>query len=106
MVAAQHGARDWNTLHARLSVPEPALPWRLGQSVRGRYLGQAFAGQLTGLSQRGTLIAVTIRLDRPIDTVRFESFSNLRRRLHGVVGAEGVSPRRTSDGQPQLVLER
>lgn len=103
LVARQEGARDWNTLHARLAGAAPP-PWSLGQRVSGRYLGQRFTGQLTAMARRGRGHAVTIRLDHPIDTVRFESFSNLRRVLHGVIDGQGLSPRRTSDGAPQLVL--
>lgn len=103
LVAAQQGARDWNTLHARLAQPQP---WALGQRVSGRYLGQPFTGHLTALARRGAGVAVTIRLEHPVDTVRFESFSNLRRVIQGVIDADGRSPRRTSDGAPQLVLDR
>jgi len=48
---------------------------------------------------------VTLRLDQPVDTVRFDSFSNLRRTIHATIGADGLSPQRTSDGAPQLSLE-
>lgn len=105
MIAAQHGARDWNTLHARLAQAAPPPPWQLDQRVKGRYLGQPFTGRITGLSQRGARFAVTLRLDQPVDTVRFDSFSNLRRTIHATISADGLSPRRTSDGAPQLSLE-
>jgi hypothetical protein len=47
---------------------------------------------------------VTICFDSPVDVVRFDSFSNFRQRIEATVGPDGCSPRRTSDGQPQLVL--
>lgn len=105
MVAAQHGARDWNTLHARLAQAAPPPPWQLDQQVRGRYLGQPFTGRITGVSQRGERFAVTVRLDQPVDVVRFDSFSNLRRTIRATISADGLSLRRTSDGAPQLSLE-
>lgn len=105
LVARQEGARDWNTLHARLAQEEPPAPWQLEQRVKGHYLGQPFTGRITGLSQRGARLEVTLRLDAPVDAVRFESFSNLRRTIRMVIGADGVSPRKTSDGVPQLRLE-
>lgn len=104
LVARQHGARDWNTLHARLTAAEPAR-LHLQQRVRGQYLGQDFTGRIVALSILGQgLRRVTIRLDQPIDTVRFESFSNLRRQISGIVGEDGRSGRQTSDGQPQLIV--
>lgn len=105
LVAKQEGARDWNTLHARLAQEEPPAPWHLDQRVKGYYLGQPFTGRITGLSQRGARLAVILRLDEPVDTVRFESFSNLRRTIQTVINPDGVSPRKTSDGAPQLRLE-
>lgn len=109
LVAQQHGARDWNTLHARLSdagEAGPAEPFRLGQRVRGRYLGQAFRGEITAIARAGSgRHRVTVRFDAPVDVVRFDSFSALRRQVNALVGADGRSPSRTSDGVPHLVLE-
>jgi hypothetical protein len=102
-VAKQNGARDWNTLHARLARAEPA-PFQLGQSVRGHYLGQAFSGRIQSVAKVGRHFDLSIQLDTPIDTVRFASFSNLRRRIGGVVAPDGRSPRKTSDGEPQLIV--
>lgn len=104
LVARQNGARDWNTLHARLSRTEPE-PFRLGDAVRGRYLGQPFAGRIVALSRVGARYRVALQLAEPVDTVRFESFSNMRRHVRGVVGPDGRSAQKTSDGAPQLVIE-
>ncbi len=103
LVAHQDGARDWNTLHAKLSRAEPRT-LQLGDEVRGKYLGQTFVGRIVALSKIGLNVNVSIQLDMPIDTVRFESFSNLRRRIRGVIGPDGRSLQKTSDDVPQLVI--
>ena len=104
LVAHQHGARDWNTLNARLSRAEPP-PLQLNDTVKGRYLGQAFTGRIVALSKVGSNLNVSLQLDVPVDTVRFESFSNMRRRIRGVIGPDGRSLQKTSDGAPQLVID-
>ncbi len=106
LVARQHGARDWNTLHARLAKNLPE-PFRFRQRVRGRYLGQPFAGEIVAVSAFGNArFKLSIQLDQPVDVVKFESFSNMRRRVSGVVGLDGRSDRETSDGTPHLIVER
>lgn len=104
LVAHQNGARDWNTLHARLSRAEPRT-LQLGDKVRGKYLGQSFIGRIVALSKVGLNLNVSIQLDAPIDTVRFESFSNMRRRIRGAIGPDGRSEQETSDGLPVLVID-
>lgn len=106
LVAQQHGARDWNTLHARLEQRNAPPDLGLGDRVRGLYLGQAFTGQIVALAGAGDHRQIEIRLDQPIDTVRFESFSNLRRQIRGTIDGAGRSPRKTSDGAPQLIVEK
>lgn len=103
-VAKQQGARDWNTLQARLARAAPPR-FQLNDPVRGRYLGQPFAGRIVALSHLGTSLKLSIALDQPIDTVRFEGMSNLRRRIHGTVDENGRSAARTSDGQAHLIVE-
>ncbi len=108
LVAQQHGARDWNTLHARLSrrnAPE-ALTLSPGDRVQGRYLGQAYTGVVVGLSGPAHNRRVDIQFDSPVDVVPFDSFSNWRSRVRGTIGADGASLRRTSDGMPQLTVAR
>jgi hypothetical protein len=104
LVAHQNGARDWNTLHAKLSRAEPQS-LQLNDQVRGQYLGQAFTGRIVALSKIGSNLNISIQLDVPIDTVRFEGFSNMRRRIRGVIGPDGQSLQKTSDGVPQLVID-
>lgn len=103
LVAHQNGARDWNTLHAKLSSPEPQA-LQLNDEVKGRYLGQAFTGRIVAISKVGSNLNVSLQLDAPVDTVRFESFSNMRRRIRGVIGLDGRSLHKTSDGVPQLII--
>lgn len=104
-IARQNGARDWNTLHARLSSPalrglRPNMP------VRGRYLGQDFTGRIVSVAKAGQYRRVKIRLDHPVDTVKFDSFSNWRRTILGLIAEDGRSPEKTSDGMPQLIVEK
>lgn len=104
LVAQQYGARDWNTLQARASN---RLQLQVGDRVRGRYLGQVFKGEIRGLSLMGDgeHRQITLHFDTPVDVVRFESFSALRQRVTGVIGWDGCSAQRTSDGVPQLIVE-
>lgn len=110
-VARAAGARDWNTLRA--SLPDAGdgpgtgriAPLRPGDAVTGRYLGQAFTGRIAALTAPGPTREVTIRLDVPIDTVRFAGFSNLRRVLRATVGRDGRSAACGSDGVPHLILD-
>lgn len=103
LVARQNGARDWNTLSARLAKSDSA-PLHCQQRVQGRYLGQAFKGEITALSCSGSHYSVTVRFDEPVDTVTFDSFSNMRRVVRGVVDLKGYSVRKTSNGTPHLIL--
>jgi len=103
MVAHQWGARDWNTLCAQASAP--AHGWTPGDRVSGQYLGQPFKGivKATKLSGSG-MWSLTLRFDTAVDVVTSPQFSNLRTQVNAVVGSNGISPRKTSDGQPHLVL--
>ena len=103
VIAHQSGARDWNTLSARLAKAGP-IPFIIGQRVQGRYLGQPFKGEIKALTSMGNQYAVSVRLDEPVDTVSFDSFSNMRRLARSTVDIKGVSIRRTSNGTPHLTL--
>lgn len=109
MIARQHGARDWNTLAALAAKPNtaPKAPLFVGAHIRGRYLNQPFTGEILSLSALpgGDLHRITIHFDEPVDVVTFESFSAFRRRVNAQIDADGVSPRRTSNGLPHLVLD-
>lgn len=107
LVAEQYGMRDWNTLSALATRPntEPIAALSVGSRIRGRYLNQPFTGTVLALAETGGgLHKVTIHFDEPVDVVTFESFSAFRQRINAQVDAIGVSPRKTSNGLPHLVL--
>lgn len=110
LVAKSHGARDWNTLAAIAARRDNAEwpPAVVGAIVSGHYLGQAFRGEviaLTRLSQ-SNLYSITLHFDAPVDVVTFDSFSAFRRRVTGVIDGHGISPKKTSNGKPHIVLDR
>lgn len=108
LVAKQHGARDWNTLQAMASRPGNNRSLAVGDRVTGRYLGQPFTGYVHGLSHadHASHSRITLHFDEPVDVVTFDSFSSFRQRVSGVIGEDGRSPRKTSNGEPQLVVQR
>ena len=109
LLARQHGVRDWNTLAAlagRRNDP-PSSPLSVGARVKGRYLSQPFEGKILSLSSLAgdEFYKITIEFDEPVDVVTFESFSAYRRRINAQIDEKGVSPRKTSNGVPHLVLD-
>jgi len=106
LIARQHGARDWNTLHARLTRQNELPELAFGDRVVGYYLGQAYTGEIVALSGPAGHHHVEIKLDQPVDTVRFESFSNWRHRIRGTLDVDGRSHRKTSDGAPHLIVKK
>ncbi|MDW3182132.1 MULTISPECIES: glyoxalase superfamily protein [unclassified Roseobacter] len=103
-VAHQWGMRDWNTLCA-LAGDAPRTAWQIGQRVSGRYLGRRFQGVVKAANQRAQgFWRMTIRFDQPVDVVRSEQFSCLRRQINCSLDARGRSPQKTSDGVPQVIL--
>lgn len=103
LLAHQHGLRDWNTLRA---MAANRVDLQVGNRVEGRYLGQPFTAEIRGMTKlsNGEQRRVTLQFDTPVDVVRFDSFSSLRQRVTGEIGWDGRSTRRTSDGEPQLVV--
>ncbi len=105
-IAHDHGFRDWNAFSAAIgaqSDPE-IVP---GMRVTGRYLSQPFSATVkTVHPQRPGWAQLVLDLDEPVDVVRFDSFSNLRKRIRGTIGPDGHSKEKTSDGIPHLVLDR
>jgi Glyoxalase superfamily protein len=106
MIAHQNGARDWNTLRASTGN-KPPVP-RIGERVTGRYLGQRFSGEVRGITRTGPgdQYRVTLHFDEPVDVVTFDSFSSFRQRVSTLINGDGVSPRKTSDGMAQLIIDR
>jgi hypothetical protein len=108
LIARQHGVRDWNTLSALAARPNaaPVALLAVGARISGRYLDQPFTGKVLALGElSGGLHKLTIHFDEPVDVVTFESFSAFRQRVSAQIDENGVSPRRTSNGLPQLVLD-
>jgi len=102
-VAHQWGARDWNTLSAKAAEVYPG--WIPGERVSGRYLGHAFEGEIKAARQQANgYWALTLRFDTAIDVVSSTLFSSFRRQVNTTVTSKGVSPQKTSDGQPHMVL--
>ena len=106
LIAHQHGYKDWNTLHAAAGNRGPQCPVVLGQRVRGTYLGQRFEGAVSGVQvlEYGERFRVRIVFDEAVDVVRFEGLSNLRKRVSCVIGTNGKTAEKTSDGLPHMVL--
>ena len=103
MVAHQWGARDWNTLNAMAG--ETKQSWTPGDRVSGCYLGQPFQGVVKAARTAGYgMWSVTLRFDKAVDVVTSPLFSNFRQQVNAVIDANGTSPRKTSNGQPHLVL--
>ncbi|KEJ90125.1 glyoxalase superfamily protein [Sulfitobacter donghicola] len=102
-VAHQWGMRDWNTLAAKADVSE--IQWYPGQRVSGRYLGHKFDGIIKAarLASSG-FWSLTVRFDEAVDVVESQLFTSLRQQINTTVNAQGVSPQKTSDGQPHMVL--
>lgn len=104
-VAQRHGYRDWNAFHAALRDRSPQR-WEAGRRVTGRYLSQPFTATVLAADQfRPGWFRLVLDLDAAVDVVRFDSFSNLRKRIQTEVGPEGHSKERTSDGTPHVVLD-
>lgn len=106
-VARQHGAKDWNTLHARLGNRPPGPPIEIGRSVGGTYLGKSIRGEVLAVRAmaEGTMFQVTLELDEPVNVSAFDSFEVLRRRLRATIRRDGTTVEKTSSGAPQLALK-
>ncbi|QKV17351.1 glyoxalase superfamily protein [Oricola thermophila] len=105
-VAAELGFRDWNTAVARLSN-DPDFRIAVGDTVSGTYLKQPFTARVLAVREMsgGSHFEVTLDLEEAVDVVTFDGFSNFRRRVSGTVDDRGISPARTGDGEPQLVIQ-
>lgn len=105
LVAGQHGFKDWNTFHAAISGHAPD-GFVVGGRVTGTYLSAPFEATVLAVKMiRPGWFQVQLDLDKPVDVVTFDSFSNMRKRINGTVGPQGMSRERTSDGRPQLQID-
>lgn len=102
-IAHQWGARDWNTLAAKAADVHQG--WAPGQRISGRYLGHPFKGEIKAARQSANgYWSLTLRFDEAIDVVTSAHFSSFRRQVSTTVTPKGVSPQKTSDGRPHMVL--
>ncbi|WP_373050440.1 glyoxalase superfamily protein [Thalassovita aquimarina] len=105
ILSHQYGFRDWNAFHAAIGN-RPPDGWTPGGRVEGRYLGRPFAATvLASQMLRPGWFRIVLELDEPVDVVRFDSFTNMRRRIRAVVGPEGHSREKTSDDVPHVELK-
>jgi len=105
LIAAQHGCRNWNVLHAKIGNQPTRPPVSLGQQVSGKYLGQKFVGEVLGVRTLGPdRYRLTLHFEEPVDVVTFDSFSSFRQRVSCTVNGRGKTYEKISNGQPQLEL--
>ena len=80
----------------------------MGQRVKGAYLRQPFTGLVIGVQLLADMqhYQVTVKFDRPVDVVTSQLFSGFRQRVTATVDIRGVSPARTSDGEPHMRLSK
>lgn len=106
LIAKQKGYRDWNTIHAAIGNRHEGPPVEIGQKIEGAYLGQSFSAEVLGIQSmnHSGRWRITLDLEEPVDVVTFDSFSAFRRRISATIGQDGKTAERTSNGQPQLVL--
>lgn len=106
-VAKAHGYRDWNT--ARAKLPERVVvPFQVGMRVKGHYLSQPYKGMLLGVQMLGDMqhYQVVVKFDEPVNVTPDFMFAALRQRVRATIDINGVSPSRTSNGEPHLRLGR
>ncbi|WP_272011174.1 glyoxalase superfamily protein [Roseovarius sp. ZX-A-9] len=105
LVAHQHGFRDWNAMSAAIGNGPPK-GWAVGEKVNGTYLSQPFKATVISITMdRPGWFRVGLELDEAVDVVTSDQFSNLRKRIRGVVGPKGHSAAKTSNGQPHLRID-
>lgn len=71
----------------------------------GHYPKQEFLVEVIGIVEIAEgQFEVTLDLDKPIDVVTFDSFSNFRKPVRKLIGPDGRSADKTSGGVPHLIL--
>ena len=108
LLAKVYGFKDWNTLRAASENRAARAPVSVGDKVRGVYLGQPFIGDVLDLEPAAPpgRFRVTLHFEEAVDVVTFDSFSNLRQRVVCTIDRSGKSAETTSDGRPQIHVER
>ena len=107
LIAHLHGYRDWNTLYGAIRNKPERLMLNPGDRITGKYLGQHFSAEVLGVFVRSShgRIRINLKFDKPVDVVRFESFSSLRQRVTATLNMDGRTTEKTSDGEPQMVID-
>ena len=107
LLAHQYGYKNWNVLHAACGNQPPGPPVTLGAQVSGRYLGQSFTGEVIAVATllQSDQFRITVNFEKPVDVIKFEGWSALRRRVSSQINRQGQSPQRTSDGAPIMELD-
>lgn len=101
----QHGFRDWETIIARLGN-RPPKDWVVGGKVSGTYLSRPFTARVVAVAMlKPGWFRLELHLDKAVDVVASDGFSNFRTRIRGIVGPQGHSIERTSDGQAHLQID-
>ena len=106
-VAHRHGYRDWNTASAAL--PERvAVPVQVAQLVKGTYLSRPFTGMVLAMKLLPDMahFEVTVKFDKPVNVSKFASMVHERQRVTATIDVHGISPARTSDGEPHMRVGR
>lgn len=112
IVARQNGARDWNTLSARLDTPasivQAAAPFAVGDQVAGAFNGRAASGRIIGVAEtiKPDLWRVTVKFSPPVDASTSPNFRAERTRVEMIVGADGRSRRLTGTENGTMALHR
>ncbi|MEP1209446.1 MAG: glyoxalase superfamily protein [Rhizobiaceae bacterium] len=107
LLAHQYGYKNWNVLHAACGNQPPGPPVTLGTQVSGRYLGQAFTGEVIAVAalSQPDQFRITVNFEKPVDVIKFDGWSAMRRRVSSQISRQGQSPQRTSDGAPIMELD-
>jgi hypothetical protein len=106
-IARRHGYRDWNTAHAAL--PERVVtPFQVGQRVKGAYLGKPYIGMVIGVKLLSNMqnYEITVKFDHPVNVSKFASMVHNRQRVTSTIDLRGISLAHTSDGEPQMRVNK
>lgn len=106
-VAHRHGYRDWNTASAALP-DRTAVPLQVGQRAEGTYLGHPFTGLVLGMEMLPDMqhYRISVKFDQPIDVWKGDLAQAFRQRVSATVDQRGITPAKTSDGQPHMRIRR
>lgn len=105
LIAQQYGFRDWNSFFADYGN-RPKRDWQIGDRVTGHYLAQPFKAEILSVTRMGDgWFRLTFKFDEPVDVIAFESWSAFRQRTTQVIGPNGMTREKTSDGRPHMVLD-